>query len=204
MKENGFEFKKIEEPFIGDMVSVNLFDNYRKIKASYVHSYKNLNYFANLIYRDRNSIFVKDKKTGKWYGTPHNLFYEATHCATTRKIPSNVTDFFWDFYEVAQRGNGYVMGNIREWDKLAVKGLEYLMPFTLKRDKFNKIYVQINYDLEFYTCVFGLKGIRYPDLKRYRKFCQVRDWKYKLTDGDKKQLDALYPNFFLTYFTKWV
>ena len=41
------------------------------------------------------------------------------------------------------------MGNIREWDKLAVKGLEYLMPFTLKRDKFNKIYVQINYDLEF-------------------------------------------------------
>ena len=109
-----------------------------------------------------------------------------------------------DFHEVAQRGNSYVMGNIREWDKLAVKGLEYLMPFTLKRDKFNKIYVQINYDLEFYTCVFGLKGIRYPDLKRYRKFCQVRDWKYKLTDGDKKQLDALYPNFFLTYFTKWV
>ena len=96
------------------------------------------------------------------------------------------------------------MGNIREWDKLAVKGLEYLMPFTLKRDKFNKIYVQINYDLEFYTCVFGLKGIRYPDLKRYLKFCQVRDWKYKLTDGDEKQLDALYPNFFLTYFTKWV
>ena len=166
--------------------------------------FKNLNYFTNLIYRDRNSIFVKDKKTGKWYGTQHNLFYKVAHYATARKIPFNSTYFFWDFYEVAQRGNSCVMGNIREWDILAVKGLKYMMPFTLKRDKFNKIYVQINYDLEFYTCGFGLKGIRYPDLKGYLKYCQVLDWKYKLTDNNKKQFGALYPNFCLTYFTKWV
>ena len=31
------------------------------------------------------------------------------------------------------------MGNIREWEKLVVKGLEYMTLFTLKRDKFNKI-----------------------------------------------------------------
>ena len=53
------------------------------------------------------------------------------------------------------------MGNIREQDKLAVKGLEYLMPFVLKRDIYKKIYVQINYNLEFYTCNFELKSIRY-------------------------------------------
>ena len=95
MKENEFEFKKIEEPFIGDMVSINLFDNYRKIKTSYVNSYKNWNHFANLIYRDRNSIFVKDKITGKWNGTLHNLFYEATHYATAKKIPFKVRDIMW-------------------------------------------------------------------------------------------------------------
>ena len=100
MKENGFEFKKIEEPFKDDMLSINIFDNYAKIKTSYAYSYKNLNYFANLIYRDRNSIFVKDKKTGKWYDTPHNFFYEGTHYVTTRKIPFNVADFFGIFMKL--------------------------------------------------------------------------------------------------------
>ena len=85
-EENGFEFKKLTEPFKDDIVSINLFDNYKKIKTSFAHSYKDINYFANLIYRDRNSIFLKDKKTGKWYGTPNNLFYEATHFATTKKL----------------------------------------------------------------------------------------------------------------------
>ena len=59
------------------------------------------------------------------------------------------------------------------------------MPFTFKRDKFNKIFVQINYDLEFYACLFGLKSIRYRDLKGYLKYCQVLDWEYKLTDNNK-------------------
>ena len=204
MKENGFEFKKENDPFKGDMVSINLFDNYKKIKMSFMHSYDNLNYFANLIYRDRNSIFVKDKKTGKWYGTPYNLFYEATHYATTKKIPFNVLNFFLDFYEVAQRGNGYVMGNIREWDKLAVKGLEYLMPFILKRDIHNKIYVQVDYNLEFYTCFFELKSVRVENLKGYLKYCKVLQYVYRSTDDDKKQLAELYPDFCLTIFTKWV
>lgn len=103
-----------------------------------------MNYFANLIYRDRNCIFLKDKVTGKWYGMPENLFYEGTHYSTTRKIPFNVPNFLGDFYEIAQRGNGYVMGNTREWDKLPVKGLDRLMSFVLKRTKSDKIYVQIN------------------------------------------------------------
>ena len=65
-----------------------------------MHCFKNLIHFANLIYRDRNSTFVKDKKTGKWYGTPHNLFYEATHYVAPRKIPLNVADFFGIFMKL--------------------------------------------------------------------------------------------------------
>ena len=35
LKENGFEFKKGEDHFKDDMLSINLFDNYRTIKTSY-------------------------------------------------------------------------------------------------------------------------------------------------------------------------
>ena len=147
---------------------------------------------------------MKDKVTGKWYGTPENLFYEGKHYATTRKIPFNVANFFWDFYEVAQRVNGYVMGYIREWDKLVVKGLDCLMPFVLKRAKSNKIYVQINYDIDFFTCPFGLKSIKRTDRKGYLLNCSIIDYNYKLTDDDQKPLAAIYPNFCLTYLSKWV
>lgn len=82
------------------MVSINLFDNCKKVKTSFAHSCKNLSHFANLSFRDRKSIFVKDKQTGKWYGTPYNLFYEATHYATTSKFPFNVSNFFAIFMKL--------------------------------------------------------------------------------------------------------
>ena len=43
------------------------------------------------------------------------------------------------------------MVNMDEWTKLAVERLDCLMSFVLKTDKYNKIFVQIDYDIEFYT-----------------------------------------------------
>ena len=96
------------------------------------------------------------------------------------------------------------MGNMDEWTKLAVKGLDCLMSFVLNTDKYNKIFVQIDHDIEFCTCYFGLKSIRREDLKGDFKYCDIVDYNYKLTDDNKKQLVTVYPNFCLTHFTKWV
>ena len=46
------------------------------------------------MFRDRNSIFVKDKRTNKLYGTNADVFIEATNYAITRKSDFNATDFF--------------------------------------------------------------------------------------------------------------
>ena len=46
---------------------------------------------------------MKDFLTGKWYSTSENLFLELTNYATKTKTPFNVSNFFWDFYEVQKR-----------------------------------------------------------------------------------------------------
>ena len=76
-KGNGFEFQRIIGPKKNDTVSVSLFDNNKKIKTTFIHNFKEINYYANIIYRDRNYLFMKDSKTGKWYGTSENSFHEA-------------------------------------------------------------------------------------------------------------------------------
>ena len=66
---------------------------------------------ANAIFRDRNSAFVKDRKTNKWYGTNADVFLEVTNYAITRKSNFNTADFLGDYYVVRKKGNGYVVGS---------------------------------------------------------------------------------------------
>ena len=96
-KGNGFEFKRLIGPKKNDTVTVSLFDNDKKIKTTFIHNFKDVNYYANIIYRDRNNLFMKDFLTGKWFGTSENLFLEATNYATKTKTPFNVSNFFWIF-----------------------------------------------------------------------------------------------------------
>ena len=94
-KGNGFEFKRIVGPKKKDTVTVSLFDDNKKIKTVFIHNFKEINYYTNIMYRDRNNLFIKYSLTGKWYGTSENLFFEATNYATKTKTPFNVSNFFW-------------------------------------------------------------------------------------------------------------
>ena len=84
-KGNGFEFKRIIGPKKEDTISVSFFDDYKKIKTTFMHNYRDISYYINILYRDRNNLFIKDNKNNKWFGTSKNLFYEAMHCATKAK-----------------------------------------------------------------------------------------------------------------------
>ena len=99
-KGNGFEFQRTIGPKKNDLISVSLFVNNKKIKITLIHNFREINYYANIIYRDRNSLFMKDSLTGKWYGTSENLFHEVTYYATKTKTPFDVSNFWVDFYEV--------------------------------------------------------------------------------------------------------
>ena len=96
-KGNGFEFKRLIGHKKEDKISVSLFDDYKKFNTTFIHNYRDIWYHANLLYRDRNSLFIKDFRAGKWYGTSENLFHEATHYATKSKNPFDVSNFWEDF-----------------------------------------------------------------------------------------------------------
>ena len=134
-KGNGFEFKRTIGPKREDTISVSLFDDYKKIKTTFIHNYTDIWYYTNIFYRDRNNLFIKDNKNNKWSGTSENLFHEATHYATKTKNPFDVSKFLGDFYEVQKKGTGYVMGTLREWQKLVPKGEGHLTPFILHKKK---------------------------------------------------------------------
>ena len=73
---------------------VSLFDNYKKIKTTFILNDGDIWYYTNLFHRERNSLFIKDSITGRWFGTSENLFHEATHYATKTKNPFDVSNFF--------------------------------------------------------------------------------------------------------------
>ena len=125
-KGNGFEFQRLVGPKKDDTVSVSLFDNNKKIKTTFIHSSKEINYYANIIYRDR-----PDSLTGKWFGTSKNLFHEAVYYATKMKTPFKVRNFGGDFYEVQKKGTRYATTTLNEWRKLEPKGLGHSMPFIV-------------------------------------------------------------------------
>ena len=102
-KGNGFEFERLIGPRENDTVSVSLFDNYKKIQTTFIHNFNDINYYANLIYRERNILIMQDFRNGKWYGTSANLFHEATYYSTKTKKPFNVSNFGRDFNEVQKK-----------------------------------------------------------------------------------------------------
>ena len=89
-----------------------------KLNIYLFHDINDGSKIANAIFRDRNSVFVEDRKTNKWYGTNADTFLEATNYAITRKGDFNAADFFWDYYVVRKKGNGYVVGSEDEYKKL--------------------------------------------------------------------------------------
>ena len=95
-KGNGFEFKRIVGPKKNDTVTVSLFDDNKKIKTVFIHNFKEINYYTNVIYRDRNNLFIKDSLTGKRYGTSEK--FKATNYATKTKTPFNVRKSFNAIY----------------------------------------------------------------------------------------------------------
>ena len=108
-KSNGFEFERFIAPKSKDYVSMRLFENNSKNQYIFTHNYQEGWDVVNRIYRDLNNIFVKDFKTGKWYGTNPNLFLEATYYATTRKTKFDIESFYWNFYEIEKKGTGFTV-----------------------------------------------------------------------------------------------
>ena len=73
------------------------------------------------------------------------------HYATKTKNPFDVSNFGGDFYEVQEKGTGYVMGTLLEWQKLVPKGEGYLMPFILRKTISSIIEVRITINTIFFT-----------------------------------------------------
>ena len=57
------------------------------------------------MFRDRNSIFVKEKWTNKWYGTNADVFPEATNYAITKKENFSATEFFGIIMQLEKKEN---------------------------------------------------------------------------------------------------
>ena len=143
---------------------------------------------ANAMFRDRKSIFVKDKRTNKWYGTNADVFLEATNYAITRKENFSATEFFLDYYVIRKKGNGYVVGSEDEYKKLP-RHQKHLMPIYIR----TKTMIVLLRDIDFFVLNTNIIRSHFP--KSVLARCPVKQVVYKLSDDDKKQLNALYPNF---------
>ena len=192
-KRNGFEFKRLIRPRKYDTVTVSLFDNDKKIKTTFIHNFKDVNYYTNIIYRDRNNLSMKDFLTGKWFGTSGNLFLEATDYVTKTKTPFNVSNFGADYYEIQEKGTGYAMGTSSEWQKLVPKGEGNLIPFSIRRKNLC-IDVGITRNVTFLT---PPRKLRLQIREGILKNCLYKG-KYVLTEADAKQLQAIHPGFCLS------
>ena len=125
MKNNLYKYKyydtiekKIKDCEIFSPFSLFKCNGFTKIEYIFVHDSGDGSKVANVMFRDRNSIFVKDKRTNKWYGTNADVFLEATNYATTEKENFSATEFIGDYYVVRKKGNGYVAGSEDEYKKL--------------------------------------------------------------------------------------
>ena len=152
------------------------------------------------MYRDRNNLFIKHSLTGEWYSTSENLFFEKTNYATKTKTPFNVSNFFFDFYEVQKKGTGYVMGTLDEWKKLILKEEGHLMPFIVCRTSSGCIDVGITRNVIFLT---PPRDLRIQTKDGILKNCKYLG-RFVLTEADTKQLQAKYPGFCFTFLEKFV
>ena len=102
-KGNGFEFKILIGPKKMIQSRFIFLIMIKKIKTTFIHDFKDVKYYANIIYRDRNNLFTNDVLTGKWFGTNENLFLKATNYATKTKTPFNVSNFLFLFLRNSKR-----------------------------------------------------------------------------------------------------
>ena len=167
---------------------MRLFDNYTKIEYIFVRDSEDGSKVANAMFRDRNSIFVKDKRTNKWYGTNADVFLEATNYAITKKENFSATELFWDYYVVRKKGNGYVVGSEDEY-KILPRHQKHLMLIYIT----TKTIIVLLRDIDFFVPNTYIIRSRFP--KSVLARCRIKQLVYKLNDDDKKQLNALYPNF---------
>ena len=93
-KGNGFDFKRLIGPKKMIQSRLVFLIMIKKIKTTFIHNFKDVNYYANIIYRDRNNSFINDFLTGKWFGTSEKLFLEATDYATKTKYHLMLAFFF--------------------------------------------------------------------------------------------------------------
>ena len=112
---------------------------------------------------------------------------------TKTKTPFNVSNFFWDFCEVQKKGTGYVVGTFSEWQKLVPKEEGNLMLFIIRRTKDLRIDVGITRNVTFLT---PPRELRLQTREGILKNCFYKG-NYVLTEADTKQLQAIYPGFFL-------
>ena len=134
---------------------------------------------ANAMFRDRNSIFVKDRRTNKWYGMNADVFLEATNYAITRKSSFSATEFFRDYYVVRKKGNGYVVGSEDEYKKLP-RHQKHLMPIYIRI----KTIIVLLRDIDFFVPNTNIIRSRFPKSVLVR--CRVKQLVYKLNNDDKK------------------
>ena len=138
--------------------------------------------------RDRNSIFVKDKRTNRWYGTNADVFIEAANYAINKKSDFNARDYFWDYYVVRKKGNDYVVGSEDEYKKLP-NHQKHLMQIYIR----TKTIIVLLRAVDFFVPNTNIIKLRFPD--SVLKLCHINQLVSKLNNDDKKQLNALYPYF---------
>ena len=188
-KGNVFEFERFIEPKSKDSVSVRLFENNKKIQYIFTYNYQEGWDVVNRIYRDLNNIFVKDFKTGKWYGTTPNLFLEATYYARTRKTKFDIESFYWNFFEIEKKGTCFAVGNLTEKLDLIKQGKAYLQPITIKGHKEHK-YTTIDRHTTFFMPTTVIRK-RYDNILKNCNYIK----RHILSDNDETELNTLYLGF---------
>ena len=93
------------------------------------------------------------------------------------------------------------MGTLEEWRKLVLKGLGYLMPFTVHRTKTGHVDVGITNNKIFLTAPTALR-VTHP-LTGILKKCRYLG-NFILDEEDTKKLQEIYPGFCFTRLSKWV
>ena len=95
-------------------------------------------------------------------------------------------------YVVIKKGNGYVVGSEDEYKKLP-RHQKHLMPIYIR----TKTMIVLLRDIDFFVLNTNIIRSHFP--KSVLARCPVKQVVYKLSDDDKKQLNALILIFLLTH-----
>ena len=84
-------------------------------------------------------------------------FLEATNYAITKKGNFSATEFFWDYYVVRKKGNGYVVGSEDEYKKLP-RHQKHLMLIYIR----TKTIIILLRDIDFFCAKYIYNKITFP------------------------------------------